>query len=183
MLQNYQEEVRHKRNAHRIFWCVVFGFAFLLYMFFQGYYFSVQVGFQALFHSATHSSTGTSSEQVVRSFGIVNIQVDPNPNVLTINNLPYQNGDKSIFDYGEYRIDIEHPEYVPIHIKTVLNKQNPFYINIIRLLKTPKATELPKYFESVETLSNGKYLVNTLSGSLEKNEVFDATFLTGSTLS
>ncbi|MFZ4462025.1 MAG: hypothetical protein ACOYN2_06055 [Patescibacteria group bacterium] len=187
MLQSYQEEVRRKRNAYRVFWLVVFSFAFLLYMFFQGYYISVQVGFEDLIRAAKSStSTGTSpsvSSQVVRSFGIVNIQVDPNPATLHINGQPYQNGAKSIFDYGKYNIDIEDPTYVPIHIQTTLDRQNPFYINIIRLLKTPTSTELPHVFEKVENLSSGKFLAKVATGSGKANyEVFDDTFATGASL-
>jgi hypothetical protein len=51
MIESYQEEVYKKRNAHAIFWGFVFAFALLLYMFFQGYYFSIQVGFEKLLHS------------------------------------------------------------------------------------------------------------------------------------
>ncbi len=185
MLNSYQEEVRRKRNAYRVFWLVVFAFAFLLYMFFQGYYISVQVGFQDLLRAANPVNYNTNTGgnvQMLRSFGIVNIQVNPNPSVLTINKVGYQNGSKSIFDYGEYRIDIEEPEYVPIHIRTTLDRQNPFYINTIRLLKTPKATELAHYFESVDNITTGKYLAKTQSGSIKEYEIFDSTFLTGATL-
>lgn len=156
-------------------------------MFFQGYYISVQVGFEDLIRAAKSStSTGTLSNtpsQVVRSFGIVNIQVDPNPAILNINGQQYQNGAKSIFDYGKYNIDIEDPTYVPIHIQTTLDRQNPFYINTIRLLKTPTSTELPHVLEKVETLANGKYVAKVSTGSGKTNyEVFDSTFATGSSL-
>ena len=108
MLERYHEEVARKKNAYRIFWCIVLVFAVLLYMFFQGYYFSMQVGFEKLLHvgSQTPYAYTGSNDSVVKPFGIINIKVDPTPNLLTINDQKYQNGDKSIFDYGDYTIEI-----------------------------------------------------------------------------
>ena len=48
MLDSYHDEVRKTRNARALFWGVVFIFAVLLFMFFQGYYFSMRVGFEKL---------------------------------------------------------------------------------------------------------------------------------------
>ena len=48
MLDSFYEEIQRKRNSYRIFWVIVIVFAVLLYMFFQGYYFSVRLGFEKL---------------------------------------------------------------------------------------------------------------------------------------
>ncbi len=144
MLERYHEEVQRKKFAYRIFWFVVLAFATLLYMFFQGYYFSMQVGFERLMHVGKENSYSTgSNDSMVKPFGIINIKVDPSPNLLTINDQKYQNGDKSIFDYGNYTIEIAEDGFLPIQIKTILDRQVPFYINSIRLIRTPVSREIP----------------------------------------
>ena len=166
MLDSYHEEVRRKRNAYAIFWGVVFLFAVLLYMFFQGYYFSVQVGFERLIHggsSQVTTSTGA-NDAVLKSFGIISMRVDPTPATMTVNGLPYQNGDKRIYDYGAYTMDIQNPGYLPIAIKIELSRLNPFYLNTVRLLEVPRETRFPETLRSIETL-NGFAIAETFSGS------------------
>ena len=48
MLDSFHEEIRRKRRSYQIFWVIVIVFATLLYMFFQGYYFSIRLGFEKL---------------------------------------------------------------------------------------------------------------------------------------
>jgi hypothetical protein len=114
MLDSFYDEVRRKRNSYMIFWIIVLGFAVLLYMFFQGYYFNVSLGFERLIHGGapkalTQSGAVIPPESILKSFGIINLRVTPAPSAMTINGLPYQNGDKQIFDYGTYSLDVQNP--------------------------------------------------------------------------
>ncbi len=117
-------------------------------MFFQGYYFSIKLGWEELLNLKSGKLLSIKeSQQVLKSFGIINIHVEPNPETLTINDIPYKNSDKSIFDYGVYRINIAQSGYLPITIETTLDKKNQFYINTIELIKNPVTQSMKAIFE------------------------------------
>lgn len=134
-----------------------------------------------MFRNGTETVKAT-GEEVVRAFGIINIRVDPNPHTLTVNDLPYRNSDKSIFDYGTYRIKIAEDGYLPIDIETTLDKNNQFYINTIELIKNPESIMLPDSFESVATIKPGTYVAKVTSASGAAYRVYDELFQTGSTI-
>lgn len=48
MLQSYDQEIREKRRAARIFWYIVCIFAIFLFFFFQGYYPSIRIGLETI---------------------------------------------------------------------------------------------------------------------------------------
>ena len=109
-------------------------------MFFQGYYFNINLGFKKLLHVGSpiivsQSGAITDPESILKSFGIINLRVTPESSVITINGLPYKNGDKQIFDYGKYTLDVQNPGYLPIKISVELSKNTSFYLNTIQMLK------------------------------------------------
>ncbi len=163
MLDSFHEEIRKKRNAYAIFWGIVFLFAVLLYMFFQGYYFSIQVGFERLLHQTPPTTGSGAPESLLKSFGIINLKVDPNPTSMTVNGLPYKNWDKQIFDYGKYALDVQNSGYLPLKIQIELSKANPFYLNNVRLLKVPTEVLFAQKIESIEQIGT-LGIAKTLSG-------------------
>lgn len=158
MIESYQEEVYKKRNAHAIFWGFVFVFAMLLYMFFQGYYFSIEVGFEKLLHV----KNGTSSEQIdpntgvgeqfIKKFGIISLQVNPGPQTLTINEKTYQNGNKQLLDYGKYLLQANQNGYLPITLSIELSQENPFYLNTVNMIREPVESEFNLLVEKIEKI-------------------------------
>lgn len=180
MLDSYADELQKKRSAKRLFWLIVLLFSILLYMFFQGYYFSVRVGFEKLLHPSTtqYIAPVWTNDGVLKSFGIINLKVDPNPASLTINTLPYQNGDKRIYDYGKYIIQISDENYLPVNIDVELSRSNPFYLNSIKLLGRPNPVALKEKITALEPFPEYT-LAETLSGVT----LYQANSFTGISLS
>lgn len=108
MLQSYYEEIQRKRNAARFFWLIVFLFAGSLYFFFQGYYPAIHL--EKIFSASGGSITESGS--LIRSFGIVNINIKNPDTTILLNDLPYSNREKKMVNYGNYRISITKPGYI-----------------------------------------------------------------------
>jgi hypothetical protein len=60
-------------------------------MFFQGYYFNIHLGFEKLLHVGSPvpvqivGSAPLQSEGILKSFGIINLRVSPEPSSMSIN--------------------------------------------------------------------------------------------------
>jgi hypothetical protein len=98
MIPSYQEEIRIRKNKDRIFWLAVFIMTIFLYFFFQGYYPNYQ---------RFLDSTNDSKQAFLKPFGIIDIHVFPSPDTILVNNERYNNNSKTIFDLGEYTVDIQ----------------------------------------------------------------------------
>lgn len=165
MLDSYHDEVRKKRNNHAIFWGVVFVFGVLLFMFFQGYYFSVSVGFEQLLQKHGPTEQKQPLSQILKSFGIINLKVNPNPQTLTLNGEPYTNGDNKFVDYGDYELRVEEPGYIPLMLEIGLSRNHSFYLNTIRLFKNPIEKTFVRPTVKIEKLGSG-FLSYDSSGSV-----------------
>ncbi len=77
MIESYQTEVTKKRRNARWFWVIVFSFATFLYFFFQGYYPDVRLGVRQIFQEGSGSTSREDLEDLIRSFGIINIRTTP----------------------------------------------------------------------------------------------------------
>jgi len=154
MLDSYYDEVRRKRNSYAIFWGIVFVFGILLFMFFQGYYFSISVGFKELLKNHTLDDPKPIG-MVLKSFGIINLKVTPNPSKLTLNNLPYVNGDNKFVDYGDYELQVEETGYIPLTIDINLSRSHSFYLNTIGLFKNPVEKPFERNTDRIEKFGLG----------------------------
>jgi hypothetical protein len=123
-------------------------------MFFQGYYFSVTVGFEELLKKRNHENTQPMA-QILKSFGIINLQVNPNPHVLTLNGLPYANGDNKFVDYGSYELRVEEPGYIPLTIDIDLSRNQSFYLNTVKLFKIPVEKPFDRPTSRIEKSGKG----------------------------
>ena len=174
MLDSYHEEVRKKRNNHAIFWGVVFVFWILLFMFFQGYYFSISVWFEQLLHKNSQSEPKPPLNQILKSFGIVNLKVSPTPKIFTLNNEPYTNGDNKFVDYGEYELKVEEPGYIPLTLNINLSRNHAFYLNTIRLFKNPNEKIFERPTQKIEKLGAG-FLSFESSGKIFQHPTYTST--------
>lgn len=174
MLDSYHEEVRKKRNNHAIFWGVVFVFWILLFMFFQGYYFSISVWFEQLLHKNSQSEPKPPLNQILKSFGIVNLKVSPTPKIFTLNNEPYTNGDNKFVDYGEYELKVEEPGYIPLTLNINLSRNHAFYLNTIRLFKNPNEKIFERPTQKIEKLGAG-FLSFESSGKIFQHPIYTST--------
>ena len=102
---------------------------------------------------------------ILRSFGIINLRVDPNPSTLTLNGGPYINGEKKFVDYGKFEIYVAEPGYIPFTLDIELSQNHSFYLNNIRLFKNSVETLFDRNIKSIEKLGNG-YLMFDSSGSI-----------------
>jgi hypothetical protein len=172
MLDSFHEEIRRKRHSYILFWVIVLGFAVLLYMFFQGYYVNVSLGFKKLLHAGSTTLISSASwvvappESLLKSFGIINLRVTPEPNSMTINGAAYKNGDKQIFDYGVYSLDVQNPGYLPIQIRIELSRNKSFYLNTINMLRLWAESQNSSNLTSI--VKNGSnWIATTQSGGYE----------------
>lgn len=173
MLDSYHDEVRRKRNSYAIFWGLVFLFAVLLFMFFQGYYFSVRLGFEQLLQKSPDKDN-QSITQILKSFGIINLKVNPEPRTLTLNGQPYVNGDKKFVDYGNYELNVAEPDYIPLTLDIELSRNHAFYLNTIRLFKNPAEKPFERNTDRIEKLGAG-FLSFGSGGSVFKHTLPNGT--------
>ena len=165
MLENYEKELSQKRFERRIFWIVVWFFSIFLYLFFQGYYPYIKLDISGYFAQTTSGSTDD-RPQIVRAFGIINIRTTPSPDSISVNGQNFINGDKVIYDYGEYAIKIEKAGYIGLETTATLDKRNPFLIEALDLLKKPVATPYVFTLKNIYPLASSKFLSEvTLTGT------------------
>lgn len=157
MLQSYYEEIRRKRNAARFFWLIVFLFAGSLYFFFQGYYPALH--FQRFFSASGGSLTETGG--IIRSFGIVNINVKNSETTISLNGLPYVNSEKKMVDYGNYTISITKPGYISGEMPFIIDKETPYYIDDITLLPKGSYSELQKNISNIVNIGTDTWLTQS----------------------
>ena len=179
MLENYEKELSQKRLERRIFWFVVWLFAIFLYLFFQGYYPYIRLDISGYFTSNSGTTDTGERPQIVRAFGIINIRTLPVADAITVNGNYFANGDKIIYDYGDYDIKIEKNGYIGLHTRVTLDKKNPFLIEALELLKKPVATKYAFDIKQVFPLSNGKLLAEvSASGSMSHSGTLSHAGLT-----
>jgi len=123
-------------------------------MFFQGYYFSVRLGFEQLLQKGPEKDN-QSITQILKSFGIINLKVNPEPRTLTLNGQPYVNGDKKFVDYGAYELHVEEPNYIPLTLDIELSRNHSFYLNTIRLFKNPVEKPFERDTDRIEKIGAG----------------------------
>ena len=112
MIETYQQEIIRKKRAARLFWFIVFLFAWFLYFFFQGYYPSINLSLRSL------TSTGellNEPRDIIRSFWIINVSVDPKDSTILLSGGWYANDEKRMTNYGTYSLLITHEEYIPLY--------------------------------------------------------------------
>ncbi|MFZ2255374.1 MAG: hypothetical protein WAW59_04805 [Patescibacteria group bacterium] len=109
MIETYHTEVTKKRRNARWFWVTVFLFATFLYFFFQGYYPDVKLGLKRMFSEDTTGTASGNFEDLIRSFGIINVKTVPTTAIITIGSGAYGNNEKRMTNYGEYIMNIASP--------------------------------------------------------------------------
>ncbi|MBP8016775.1 hypothetical protein KAZ01_02095, partial [Candidatus Gracilibacteria bacterium] len=142
MIQTYLQEIRHRRKTNRIFWLLVFIFTIFLYYFFQGYYININL-------QKYIKEKNIDRHDIIKQFGIINISVFPSPDKIKINGKNYTNGSKTMFDFGNYKIQINKKGFINMELNININEKNPFYTNSINLIKIPKYTLIKEKFDNV----------------------------------
>ncbi len=162
MIESYQIEIMKKHRAARLFWLIVFVFAFFLYFFFQGYYPDVRLGMRRIFsESGTLGNSGSSD--LIRSFGIINVRAIPTDSTITLDSGSYSNNDKRISDYGKYSMQIENSGYLPNTMQFILDREKPFFIEKVSLIPRPIYQKLKSVTE-VYQITEDEYIFKTASG-------------------
>lgn len=142
MIQTYLQEIRHRRKTNRIFWLLVFIFTIFLYYFFQWYYININL-------QKYIKEKNIDRHDIIKQFGIINISVFPSPDKIKINWKNYTNGSKTMFDFWNYKIQINKKWFINMELNININEKNPFYTNSINLIKIPKYTLIKEKFDNV----------------------------------
>lgn len=146
MIPSYNEELRVRKGKDRIFWVIVFIMTIFLYFFFQGYY----PDYERLLGLKTQDiSKNISKETFMKPFGIIDMHVLPTPDKILINNEPYGNNSKTIFDLGEYIVSITKSGYLPITFPFSISPSNRFYTNTVNLFRLPTYETAPFIFKNI----------------------------------
>jgi hypothetical protein len=176
MLESYHEELTRKKRAARIFWLIVFVFAGFLYFFFQGYYPNIEF---RLTNIGMPAVSGEDRGVMIRSFGIVNVKVQPENTAINLNNAPYGNNEKKMVDYGEYTLAMNEFWRLPYSITFTIDRERPFYIDSIFLVPKPRYLPYAKWLDQVARIDDNAWTVQNASGMT----LFDGSFLTGMLIS
>lgn len=159
MIQSYKEEIRTKRIAARTFWLVVFVFAGFLYFFFQGYYPSIDFRLMNIMGSGNVS--GEERGVSIRSFGIVNVKAFPLTSILTLNTVSYGNDEKKMVDYGDYTLNISGEAYLPGNLHFSINREKPYYIDSINLVRRPTYTRYQKHIDRISKIDTDTWIARS----------------------
>lgn len=166
MIESYQNEVARKQRAARIFWLIVFMFAGFLYFFFQGYYPDVRLGVKQ-FLGNSGSTLGDHPSELIKSFGIINISVKrPSGATILLDDVNYVNNDKLMTNYGEYSVNIMKTGYMSDRFDFVIDRESPYYISTVSLLREPTYTRLGTGTASLTRLDEHSWLQSGTSGTL-----------------
>lgn len=138
MIESYQIEILKKRRNSRWFWVIVFSFAFLLYFFFQGYYPDVRLGWARMFSEQDQTGEKTSIDDLIKSFGIINIKVIPTSAQIYLGSGSYGNNEKRMSNYGSYTLSMRQDGYVTNALSFIIDKEKPYFIEEVSLLQQPK---------------------------------------------
>lgn len=142
MIESYQIEILKKRRNARWFWVIVFTFSFLLYFFFQGYYPDVRLGWARIFSEKETIGEETSIEDLIKSFGIINIKVIPTSARMYLESGSYGNNEKRMSNYGLYTLTIQQEGYIENFLSFSIDKEKPYFIEEVSLLETPRYMSL-----------------------------------------
>lgn len=178
MIQSYQEEIRAKRIAARIFWLVVFVFAGFLYFFFQGYYPSID--FRLTNITGSGNVSGEERGVSIRSFGIVNVKASPLSSILTLNNNSYGNDEKKMVDYGDYTLNISGEAYLPSNLHFSINREKSYYIDSINLVRRPTYARYQKHIDQISKIDTDTWIARSEPNILLFEKDFSAGVLIAS---
>jgi hypothetical protein len=173
MLESYNQEIIRKRRASRIFWLLVFSFATFLYFFFQGYYPSVNLSWKEYFSSGELRTI--EREDLVRSFGIINIRVIPWDARILLSWEDLGNDEKKMVSYGKYRLSIGKPGYVQDWIDFSIDRETPYYIDEVSLIPQAVYTKGDSDISWISKISDDSWIAETGSGKI----LYDETFSSG----
>jgi hypothetical protein len=172
MIESYQAEVARKQKAARIFWLIVFTFAGFLYFFFQGYYPDVRLGVKQ-FLGTSGSTLGDSPSDLIKSFGIINISVKkPTGATISLGSGSYVNNDKLMTNYGEYTATISKVGYISDVFDFVIDRESPYYISIVSLLRAPTYARVATGSYTVRKIGDTSWIQSGASGSVLLDESF-----------
>jgi hypothetical protein len=175
MIESYQTEVAKKRKAARIFWFLVFFFATFLYFFFQGYYPDVRLGLKRILSESGTTSTGNTD--LIKSFGIINISVkSPADATIFLSSGSYINNEKRMTSYGTYSASVSRWWYVTDVFDFVIDRETPYYISQITLLRDPQYRELGTgSIENIAKISDTLWIESNGSGHIMRDATFSGT--------
>ncbi len=158
MIESYQAEVARKQKAARIFWLIVFMFAGFLYFFFQGYYPDVRLGVKQ-FLGTSGSTLGDSPSDLIKSFGIINISVKkPTGATISLGSGSYVNNDKLMTNYGAYTATISKVGYISDVFDFVIDRESPYYISTVSLLRAPTYAPVATGSYSVSQIDTSSWI-------------------------
>lgn len=166
-IETYKENVRTANIRKVFFWILVIILTFFLYFFFQWYYIDTRV----LLNNNSSSDSEANNGNLIKPFWVIELNVLPQSNSIQINDKWFNNSLRWIFDYWNYKIDIEKIDYFGVKLDITLNKKLEYYANNIYLIKNPKLNEIPFEYDRVEKMDDN-YLFHTSTGYL----VYDSSF-------
>ncbi len=179
MLETYQHEIIRKKRASKIFWMIVFLFAWFLYFFFQGYYPSIDLSIRSLTSTGEHM---TEPRDLIRSFGIVNVSVKPDNATILLSGSSYNNDEKRMTNYGTYSLLMNHAWFLSYESELTIGKETPYYIDLLTLLPNPIYTPFGSGISHIANIRENEWTAHTASGMILYGEHFSGSTLISSRL-
>ena len=175
MIETYKQEVTRKLRASRIFWVIVFLFAGYLYFFFQGYYPNISFSLTEIF--STGGVERPSINDIIQSFGIINITVKPTDANILLQSGSYANNEKRMMSYGTYALLVTRDNYIQDKTNITLNADTNYYIDKISLLPTPNYTPIGTGSYGWMKIGDTQWISHTASGLFLTDDTFSGKTL------
>jgi hypothetical protein len=113
--------------------------------------------------SESGSESASGSNNLIRSFGIINVKTTPIDATILLGSGAYGNNEKKMSDYGKYTMQVYYPDYLTNTMEFQIDREKPFFIEKISLLPRPSYRELPRTTE-IYQISSDTYITRTASG-------------------
>jgi hypothetical protein len=125
------------------------------------------------FLNVSGSTLGDNPSDLIKSFGIINISVKrPVGATISLGSGNYVNNDKLMTNYGTYTAHISKSGYISDAFDFVIDRESPYYISTVSLLREPTYTRVATGSYSVTRLAPTSWMASGSSGSFMLDESF-----------
>lgn len=104
--------------------------------------------------------------EIIKSFGIINVGVKQKNATLLLSSGSYVSDEKRMTNYGSYSLSITKDIYIPDRVDFTIDKETPYYIDIVSLLPRPLYSRFGTGISNIANIGNNEWTAHTSSGLL-----------------
>ena len=114
-------------------------------------------------------------DELIKSFGIINISVDPGDATITLGSGTYTNNEKKMTNYGTYSLLISREGYLPSGSQFTIDRETPYYIDLLTLLPIPTYSPYGSGVAHIANIGNNDWIAHQGSGMVLLDKYFSGS--------